>query len=196
MRFSATTVPLAFMLVASSACRPAPYAPSPQDSFWRAIESLCGQAFRGTVIEAPAGDTTFAGRELVMHVRTCQEGELRVPFHLGGDRSRTWVLTKTPTGLRLKHDHRHEDGTEDPVTQYGGDTKEMGTAGRQEFPADSATAALIPAAATNVWTIEVEPGVRFVYALRREGTDRRFRIEFDLSTPVPVPPAPWGSIDP
>lgn len=196
MRLSNLTIALTFALGTVQGCRTDPEEVPAQEAFWRAIESLCGQAFRGTVIEAPAGDTTFAGRELVMHVRTCQEGELRVPFHLGGDRSRTWVLTKTPTGLRLKHDHRHEDGTEDPVTQYGGDTKEMGTAGRQEFPADSATAALIPAAATNVWTIEVEPGVRFVYALRREGTDRRFRIEFDLSTPVPVPPAPWGSIDP
>ena len=44
--------------------------------------------------------------------------------------------------------------------------------------------ALIPAAATNVWTVEVVPDRTFVYALRREGTDRRFRIEFDLTRPV------------
>jgi hypothetical protein len=33
----------------------------------------------------------------------------------------------------------------------------------------------------------------FVYALRREGSDRRFRIEFDLATAVAAPPPPWGA---
>jgi hypothetical protein len=168
----------------------------PQQTFWSAIDALCGQAFAGRVVEAPAGDTTFAERELVMHVRSCQERELRIPFHVGGDRSRTWILSRTDTGLRLKHDHRHEDGSEDSVTQYGGDTEGPGEADRQEFAADSVTAKLIPAAVTNVWTIEVEPGRRFVYALRREGTDRRFRIEFDLTRPVATPPGPWGSPSP
>jgi hypothetical protein len=52
---------------------------------------------------------------------------------------------------------------------------------------------LLPAAKTNIWTIEVEPGARFVYALRREGIDRRYRIEFDLSRRVAAPPPPWGA---
>jgi ketosteroid isomerase-like protein len=94
------------------------------------------------------------------------------------------VLTRTPEGLRLKHDHRHADGTEDAVTQYGGDTKDPGSNGRQEFHADAHTASLIPAASTNIWTVEIVPGTRFVYALRRVGTDRRFRVEFDLTRPV------------
>ena len=63
---------------------------------------------------------------------------------------------------------------------------------RQEFAADVHTATLIPAASTNVWTVEVGPGERFSYALRREGTDRRFRVDFDLTRPVAAPPAPWG----
>src|SRR5690606_36214968 len=129
----------------------------------------------------------------VMHVRECAENEIRIPFHVGEDRSRTWVLTRTETGLRLKHDHRLEDGSEDEITQYGGDTASEGDAEWQEFPADAFTASLIPAAATNVWMIEIIPGERFAYALRREGTDRRFRVEFDLTTPVEAPPAPWGT---
>jgi hypothetical protein len=40
--------------------------------------------------------------------------------------------------------------------------------------------------------VEVVPSRIFAYALRREGTDRRFRVEFDLTAPVPTPPAPWG----
>jgi hypothetical protein len=177
---------------AATAPGAAPALAPEQAQFWSHLQALCGRAFAGELVEAPAGDTTFLDRELVMHVRQCGEREILVPFHVGDDRSRTWVLTRTEGGLRLKHDHRHRDGSEDEITQYGGDTAARGTAQRQEFPADAHTASLIPAAATNVWTVEVVPGEAFVYALRREGTDRRFRIRFDLNRPVPPPPAPWG----
>ncbi len=135
----------------------------------------------------------FARSAVVMHVRQCSPSEIRVPLHVGDDRSRTWVFTPTSTGLRLKHDHRHSDGSEDAVTQYGGDTRDAGSATRQEFWADSLTATLIPAARTNVWTVEIDPGATFFYGLRREGTDRRFRVEFNLTKPVDAPPPPWGS---
>ena len=52
---------------------------------------------------------------------------------------------------------------------------------------------------TNIWAVEISPpgqsDAKFAYELRRpESADgRHFRVEFDLSTPVPVPPAPWGS---
>jgi hypothetical protein len=42
-----------------------------------------------------------------------------------------------------------------------------------------------------VWTVEIT-ATHFVYQLRREGTDRRFRVEFDLTRPIATPPAPWG----
>lgn len=92
----------------------------------------------------------------------------------------------------LKHDLRHEDGSADRITQYGGDSRASGTESRVEFAADSLTAALIPAARTNVWTVEITTS-HFVYQLRREGTDRRFRVEFDLTRPVRSPPEPWGA---
>ncbi len=186
-----TGVGLLVAACAGSADAPAP-ALGPQDAFWSALTSLCGQAFAGSVVDSNPPDTTFAGQSLVMHVRECSDSIVRIPFHVGENRSRTWVLTRTGAGLRLKHDHRHADGTEDDVTQYGGDTADAGIAVRQSFPADSATAALLPAAATNVWTLELEPGNRFVYALRREGTERRFRAAFDLTRTVPPPPPPWG----
>lgn len=164
-----------------------------QDAFWASLTSICGQAFAGRVTESEPPDAAFDEAVLVMHVRECDDAEIRVPFHVGEDRSRTWVFTRTAEGLRLKHDHRHEDGTEDEVTWYGGDTAEPGTAEQQAFVADSHTAQLLPESATNVWTVEIVPGERFVYALRRVGTERRFRAEFDLSAPVAEPPAPWGS---
>jgi hypothetical protein len=165
---------------------------SQQADFWAALQALCGQAFAGTLAEGAPSDTAFAGKAMVMHVRECAPEEIKIPFHVGEDHSRTWVLTQTETGLRLKHDHRLSDGSEDEVTQYGGDTRDTGSATKQEFYADAFTAELIPAASTNVWTVEVVPGERFSYALRREGTDRRFRVDFDLTEPVEAPPAPWG----
>jgi hypothetical protein len=167
--------------------------PSPQDVFWENLEALCGQAFEGKVVEGTApSDAAFQGQKLVMHVLSCGPDEIRVPFHVGTNRSRTWVFTRTPAGLRLKHDHRHEDGSEDKVTQYGGDTATAGTNTQQDFPADKFTADLIPAAKTNVWSFLLSPGKTLSYRLVREAEGRRFRVEFDLTTPVTAPPAPWG----
>ena len=169
-------------------------ADSPQDAFWKNLRALCGQAFEGHVVEGSAAtEATFKDKVLVMHVRACGDDEIRIPFHVGENRSRTWVLTRTAGGIRLKHDHRHEDGSEDNITQYGGDTSDGGTAEKQEFPADEFTTELIPAAKTNIWTMIVEPGKIFGYGLRREAENRRFRVEFDLTRPVSAPPAPWGS---
>lgn len=166
---------------------------APAERFWQALTGLCGQAFAGRVTEAIPADTVFSRSPLRMHVRHCTADSIRIPFHVGDDRSRTWVVTRTAGGVRLKHDHRHEDGSEDAVTQYGGDHRAPGTATTQEFPADAFTAELIPYARTNVWTIELVPGTRFAYALRREGTERRFRVDFDLTTPITPPPPPWGA---
>ena len=168
-------------------------ADDPQAAYWASLTELCGQAFAGTVIEDVGGDGGFTGQPLVMHVRKCSDREIRIPFHVGADRSRTWVVTRTETGLRLKHDHRHDDGSEDRISRYGGDTRDPGTATEQAFHADAFTADLVPAAATNIWTMAVMPGDRFVYALRREAMNRRFSAEFDLSTPVDPPPPPWGA---
>jgi hypothetical protein len=120
---------------------------------------------------------------------------VRIPFHVGEDRSRTWVLTRSAAGLSLKHDHRHEDGSEDKLTQYGGTSVEPGTQTRQEFPADAFSKALFEregraVSVTNVWAMEIAPGRNFAYELRRPG--RFFRVEFDLSRPVPLPPPAWG----
>jgi hypothetical protein len=167
--------------------------PPEQEQFWKELRALCGKAFMGKIVESTsATDAQFEGKALVMHVRACSENEIKIPFHVGDNRSRTWVITRTATGLRLKHDHRHEDGTEDKATQYGGDTAAAGTAARQDFPADKFTAELLPAAKNNIWSVALVPGKTFGYGLRREAEGRRFQVEFDLTKPVPAPPAPWG----
>lgn len=163
-----------------------------RNTFWASLQALCGKAFEGELAQGNESDSSFTESRLVMHVRECAAEEIKIPFHVGDDHSRTWVLTRTDEGIRLKHDHRLEDGTPDEVTQYGGDTVEPGTTEWQEFGADAYTASLIPAASTNIWTVEIIPDTIFAYGLRREGTDRRFRVEFDLTRPVETPPTPWG----
>lgn len=183
----------ALSALALSACATAP--PSPQDAFFDHLSALCGQAFAGRVTTTDAADAAMASEVLVMHVRECSADEIRVPFHVGGNRSRTWVITRTSDGLRLKHDHRHEDGSEDVLTQYGGDTIAPGSGSRQEFPADAYSKQLFLAngaavSIDNVWAMEITPGQAFVYELRRP--NRHFRVAFDLTAPIMPPPPPWG----
>ncbi|MCA8889053.1 MAG: hypothetical protein KDA46_09500 [Parvularculaceae bacterium] len=166
----------------------------PADAFLAALSAHCGDAYSGRVVSDDPQDADFAAQSLVMQVRTCSDDEVRIPFHVGEDRSRTWVITRTDAGLRLKHDHRHEDGSEDAVTQYGGDS-ELVTPTRAEFPADEYSIGMfrregLDASVGNVWAVEITPDI-YAYELSREG--RFFRVEFDLTAPVAPPPAPWGA---
>ena len=198
-RFAA---PLALIVVSGCATlSPA----SPQDDFFDRLTGLCGKAFAGQLISHDAADAAMAGKPMVMHVRRCTPDRIEIPFHIGGqadvpggwDRSRTWVITRTATGLRLKHDHRHTDGTSDTLTMYGGDTADRGSATTQRFPVDAESIALFrrtgrDVSVTNVWAIEVDAR-RYTYALMRANRD--FRVAFDLTRPVAPPPPPWGSTD-
>ena len=184
----------AFLLLLTG-CATTAQPADPRDAFFANLRALCGQAFEGRVVTNDAADADMAGQRLVMHVRECSSG-VRIPFHVGANRSRTWVITRTAAGVRLKHDHRHEDGSEDVRTQYGGDSAGMGSATRQDFPADDFSKDLfrregIPASVDNVWSVEVVPGRTFAYQLQRP--NRHFRVEFDLTRPVPAPPPPWGA---
>lgn len=186
---------LALSALALAACAATP-APPTQDAFFQHLTALCGQAFGGRLVSEDARDADIAGQRLIMHVRDCSSEEIRIPFNVGDNRSRTWVITRTANGLRLKHDHRHEDGAEDALTQYGGETLSEGSTVRQEFPVDAFSRQLfternIPASTANVWALEVEPGRNFAYELRRP--DRFFRVEFDLTRAVAAPPHSWGA---
>lgn len=170
-----------------SACATAPEPTSPQAVFMARLNALCGQRFEGRVVTTDAVDDRFRSQRLLMHVRDCTPDEVRIPFSVGEDRSRVWIVTRTDQGLRLKHDHTHEDGTVDVLHMYGGDTTTSGTADRQAFPVDAFSVALFNAndaavSTTNVWAMEVHPGRMFAYELRRP--NRHFRVEFDLTAPV------------
>ena len=126
-----------------------------------------------------------------MHVEHCDENQLRIPFHVGEDSSRT--LGNHQDGIRpvLKHDHRHHDGTEDVLSQYGGHTVDAGWPQVQSFPADQFSKELfveqaIPQSVGNTWQMYIYPE-RFTYRLIRQG--REFRVDFDLTKPVDPPAA-------
>lgn len=167
------------------------------DTFFDSIKSLCGKAFVGTITSSVPGPDPFAGEKLVMHVRKCGEKQLQIPFHVGADASRTWIIEKTGSGLSLKHDHRNEDGSYHTSTMYGGHTQDSGWNEVQSFPVDQYSKNLfirsgIPESTGNTWQMFIYPE-KFTYRLIREA--REFEVEFDLTKPITPPNPPWGYAD-
>ncbi len=188
----ALSAPLALLL---AACAIIPRGAGPQEIFWERLQTLCGRAFAGRVVTTEPGDSQLAAARLVLHVARCDADTVRIAFHASQDASRVWVIARTANGLSLIHIHRGQDGREEVRSHYGGETVAPGTVRRQGFPADAGTRALfrregLPEAAANIWSIEIQPGQVFGYAIDRPG--RHLHIEFDLSRPVAPPGPAWG----
>ncbi len=160
---------------------------SPSDDLFSVLVSLCGKVFSGEMTFPEDGLDAFAGKKLVAKIEQCSDTEVRVPFHVGEDESRTWVFTKLSTNetsqIELKHDHRHKDGTPDEVTMYGGMSKTTRLSSfdqsleralyQQSFPADKYTQQLIPEASTNIWTVSINQSLdTLTYYLSRHGKPR------------------------
>lgn len=143
-----------------------------RDQFMSTLQGMCGQRFEGAQAYAVDPKNDFAGKKISTEV-VCSTAGVRMPVLVGEDRSRTWIFTRGPAGLELRHDHRHADGTPDAVTMYGGMAKEGGTARSQSFLADAHTARLVPGAETNVWTVSLsEDGNVLRYRLDRHASPR------------------------
>lgn len=148
-----------------------------QLDFFETLAGMCSQRLQGASVYPDDPNDAMYGKLLVMTVLKCSDTEIRIPFHVGEDHSRTWVITKTESGLLLKHDHRYPDGTPHSLTNYGGVANDAGTQYRQYFEADQETAEMLPEASTNVWMLEMSPEEgRFTYYLERHGKPR-FRAE-------------------
>ncbi len=168
-RLSARLAPGLLLLCAAVAAQ----SPAPGDAFFERVRMLCGATFEGYATFPDDPEHPLHGRLLIAHVAACEQDEILIPFAVGEDRSRTWRLERSPRGVRLRHDHRHDDGTPDEVTLYGGWADGSGTENSQAFPADDYTAELIPEAATNVWTLSISPDDRqLTYDLTRHGAPR------------------------
>ena len=150
----------------------------PQADFFSKLSQYCGKTYYGKSVYPDDPGHDFAGKILEMHIKDCSDTEIRVPFKVGDDTSRTWLFTKTDKGLLLKHDHRHADGTPDEITMYGGYASAIGS--RADFAADAHTAHLIPDAATNVWSLSFDDEHEtFSYYLERHAKPR-YKAVFDL----------------
>lgn len=161
------------------------------DQFWQQLKRHCGKTYEGTVTSGATANDGFSGKRLIMHVLSCSDDQLLIPFNVGENRSRTWILTKKMDKIELKHDHRHEDGSKDAVTMYGGTSTNTGLPGIAMFPADQQTVQTIPAAATNIWWMTINQNT-FTYNLRRIGSDRLFTVTFDVTKPIEKPLPSWG----
>lgn len=174
-------------------------APAVADGMFETLQANCGKAFKGTVSRG-AEDDPWRSATLAMHVRDCSDTEIRVPLAFNEDQSRIWVITRMESGLRLKHDHRHADGSEDAVTWYGGmSAAPDGDEGDTEvnFPVDAESIALferegLNASVQNTWQMSVAGGM-FNYRLMRPG-GRDFMVSFDLTNPVTPPPPAWDRV--
>jgi len=167
---------------------------TPQQQFIQAFQPFCGQAYAAKIVAddqpSPAWDYP-----LIVHIRDCEDAVIRMPLHVGEDRSRTWVLTLHEEFIDFQHIHLHEDGSPDAVSPYGGKTSEAGTSTLQSFPADPASQALFIAngldvSVNNIWIIDFPNEHTMRYRLTRPG--RLFEVHADLRQPIEIPPPAWG----
>ncbi|WP_262694651.1 hypothetical protein [Kordiimonas aquimaris] len=169
------------------------------DGLFETLSANCGKAFQGKVVRAPEGDP-WREASLVMHIRDCSDTEIKIPLHYNDNRSRVWIVTRIEGDrLRLKHDHRHENGHHDAVTNYGGET-----AAGDGAPGDKDADFIVDAESVkifydngntrspdNVWSMAVN-GTTFTYGLVRPDLD--FMAAFDLTKPIAPPPPAWDLV--
>lgn len=176
-----------FMILSAALLLPA-CLPTPADSFIDELSALCGQSFAGEIVSTDAVDDDWRREDITVYFAECSNQEVRMPLAVGADTSRTWIVRRSADGgYELRHQHLHEDGTPDALSNYGGysDPANQGSR-RQEFPASEDTKSLfdaegIPVSKDNVWAIELREDV-LAYELRRP--ERFFRIEFDPRDPL------------
>lgn len=188
------TLPLIAAALTLTSCS----GPAAQDDFVENLMPLCGKSYAGQVVSTDAVDADWRSEAIIVGPVSCEIAAIRMPLAVGENTSRTWVIIPDKRTLTLKHDHRHDDGTPDAVSWYGGTAATDGTANRQEFPVDDFSIALfktegLAASVTNTWAMDIKSGETLAYELSRPATTeqlaasetgRFFRIEFDLTNPL------------
>jgi hypothetical protein len=153
-------------------------------AFIKNLASLCGKSFRGQETYMQPGRESWADKDFVMHVTVCEEDKVHIPFHLSDDHSRTWMFIVENDRLRFRHDHRHEDGTPEDLTLYGGYADGTGNAYRQHFPADEYTVDLLVDTLQRQWNVVLSEDMsNFSYQLQYKG-EIVFQADFDLTNPI------------
>jgi len=163
--------------------------PDPQDpqrAFFENMRAMCGETFGGRTIFAEEGDETFEPARLYFTVEECGEDEIRAPFTVGDDASRTWILQMGEEGLTFSHEHLRPDGTEYETSGFGGHATDDGSATFQHFP-DFWGTDETPEAERRIWRLRIDQeNDLFVYYLDRGGR-LAYRLVFHLGPPSPAP---------
>lgn len=148
-------------------------------NLFETLAELEGQSFVGAMTFPEQPDHPM-NQIMKIEVQKTTTGELRIPLQVGDDRSRTWVLSRTESGIQLKHEHRHADGHLDATTNYGGCDNSPKLGNLLIFPADQETAELLPEASSNVWSLRLSPdGRTLTYYLERHARPR-FEAQFKI----------------
>ncbi|MDD2550818.1 MAG: hypothetical protein PHD00_12080 [Bacteroidales bacterium] len=158
---------------------------SAQVKFFNHFKTLEGKSFSGKEVFAGEGVSSWADLELVMTVRECHDTIVYIPFRVGENTSRTWmVIMENGEKLRFRHDHRHEDGTPEDLTMYGGYALDGGTPFKQIFPADEYTCNMLERICDNEWTVEFSEDLStYSYSLKKDG-NLVIQVDFDLTKPL------------
>lgn len=149
------------------------------------LSSLCGKTFIGASTFPDNPENALVDTELRAHISHCEEGLVHVDLYRDSNTwHATWIISEKEAGLHLYHDHiglkEYPEG-EEPPTGYGGFADERGNEFAQYFPADEATAEMLPEASTNEWRMEMDlQNGTFVYGLERHN-EPRFRAELYLN---------------
>lgn len=155
-------------------------------AFLNNIAQLCGQTFAGRETFIAEGRESWADKSFVMHITVCEDDRVYVPFHLDNDHSRTWMFLVEDGRLRFRHDHRHEDGTPEEITMYGGYADGDGTSLLQNFPADDYTCEMLPTSCDAVWRVFLSEDLStFSYQLLYQ-EELLFEGAFDISKNIAV----------
>jgi hypothetical protein len=158
---------------------------NPQVEFFNHFKNFEGKKFVGKEVFVAEGVSSWANLELVMDVRECLDTIVYVPFRVGDNTSRTWmVIMEGGERLRFRHDHRHEDGSPEDLTMYGGYGTDMGTGFKQIFPADEFTCNMLDRICDNEWMVEFSEDLStYSYSLRKAGR-LIIQVDFDLTNPL------------
>lgn len=153
-------------------------------AFMNNVASLCGKSFYGREVYVQPGRESWANKILFMTVSLCEDSLIHIPFHIDNDKSRTWMLMADNGKLRFRHDHRHEDGTPEDQTLYGGYSDGSGDAFKQYFPADDYTRKLLTDTLDRQWNIILSEDLsKMSYQLQYRG-EIVFMADFDLTAPI------------
>lgn len=61
-----------------------------EKEFLKTLNTFCGQSFAGKAIFPEEEKNPFKGQALKITFATCTSKEVRIPFQVGEDKSRTW----------------------------------------------------------------------------------------------------------